>query len=281
MKNDNDTSSISFTAHYTGYVWYQHGLSHPAFMTKQGQTYYRILQPLEYMARQLVGSSVQTTLLQRHALIDRELEALITQYPDLQIVELACGLSPRGHRFCKKHKTISYLEADLPGMVAQKKALLTQLNALNDRHRITCCNILDKNTADSLENVISRECDTSRPLVIITEGLINYFSLNIISPVWQRIATLLKAYPVGTYITDVYPQVEDHRFSFIIKAANQFLRIASRSGFTLHFSNENAIQKHFQSLGFLNVSVFNPDNEKADMPKAKGGSIVRVIHARS
>jgi hypothetical protein len=29
---------ISFTAHYTGYIWYQMGISHPALATTKGKT---------------------------------------------------------------------------------------------------------------------------------------------------------------------------------------------------------------------------------------------------
>jgi O-methyltransferase involved in polyketide biosynthesis len=45
-------------------------------------------------------------------------------------------------------------------------------------------------------------------LVIITEGLVNYFELGTISAVWQRLAHLLNGYPLGVYLTDVYPEVE-------------------------------------------------------------------------
>ena len=96
MDNKKDTSSISFTAHYTGYVWYKNNLSHKAFATKQGFAFYQLLRPIEVLAKYFIGSDIKTTLLQRHQLIDRELSQLIGQHPDLQILELACGLSPRG-----------------------------------------------------------------------------------------------------------------------------------------------------------------------------------------
>ena len=44
MKDQQDTSSISFTAHYTGFVWYRFGLSHSAFATRQGCTYFQLLE---------------------------------------------------------------------------------------------------------------------------------------------------------------------------------------------------------------------------------------------
>lgn len=281
MQNTNDTSSISFTAHYTGYVWHHYGLSGARFVTSQGHTYYTLLRPFEFVARRLLGTDIQTTLLQRHYLIDRELELLIAQHPNLQIVELACGLSPRGHRFTQQHPSITYIETDLPGMAVRKQRLLSGLHSLNKRHRVITCNILNRDTSDSLESVIARECDTQRPLVIITEGLVNYFDLATISAVWQRLAHLLNGYPLGVYLTDVYPEVNGHRFAGLIKASNRLLKTASRSRFTLHFENDAAMQQHFLKQGFSQATVFHPDHEKTTAPAAREGAIVRVVRVQA
>ncbi|MGH8491724.1 MAG: class I SAM-dependent methyltransferase [Moraxellaceae bacterium] len=280
MKNKNDTSSISFTAHYTGYVWQRYGLSEPVFATAQGHSYYTLLRPFEFLARRIIGSDIKTTLLQRHFLIDRELEKRIAENPQTQILEIACGLSPRGHRFSRQHPGLVYVEADLPGMVARKRSVLAPLNSLSATHRLTVCNILEDGH-DSLEAVIAREFDSSKPLVIITEGLVNYFDLPTISGVWQRMAAVLKSFPQGLYLTDVYPEVEEHRFAGLIRAANQSLRLASRSRFSLHFRNSNDMKQHFAALGFASITVFNPDRENTGAPNAQGGAIVRVIAAAS
>jgi O-methyltransferase involved in polyketide biosynthesis len=76
--------------------------SRTAFATKQGFAFYQLLRPIEVLAKRFIGSDIKTTLLQRHQLIDRELTKLIQQHPDLQILELACGLSPRGWRINTK-----------------------------------------------------------------------------------------------------------------------------------------------------------------------------------
>ncbi|MDP2225980.1 MAG: class I SAM-dependent methyltransferase [Moraxellaceae bacterium] len=281
MKNKNDTSSISFTAHYTGYVWHHYGLSGREFVTAQGHAYYTLLRPFECAARQLLGTDIKTTLLQRHYLIDRELNTLIAAHPDLQVLELACGLSPRGHRFTRQHPGIRYIEADLPGMVARKQSLLAGLGSIDARHLVRECNILDQDTADSLEAVIAREFSTDKPLVVITEGLVNYFDLPVISGLWQRLAAALKHFPSGVYLTDIYPEVNGHRFAGLIRSANRSLRVASRSRFTLHFGSDAQMSAHFSQLGFSRVTVFNPDREDTGAPVARGGAIVRVIAATS
>ena len=279
MKDSNDTSSISFTAHYTGFVWYRHGLSEPAFATAQGRIYYALLRPFECLSRRILGTDIKTTLLQRHHLIDRELERLVAGHPDLQVLELACGLSPRGHRFTHRHAGITYVEADLPGMVARKRGLLAALPACGERHRVVTCNILDAGGGDSMEAVIAREFSAARPLLVITEGLVNYFELPVISGVWTRVATVLRGFSPGVYITDVYPEVNGHRFAGLIRSANKSLRVASRSRFTLHFDSDVAMRDHFARLGFGTVSVLDPDREPGPTPVARGGAIVRVVVA--
>lgn len=282
MKSATDTSSISFTAHYTGYVWYRNQLSEPAFVTPQGQLFFLLLRPFEFLARKIIGTDIKTTLLQRHHLIDRELETLIASHPHLQVLEIACGLSPRGHRFTRQFPHITYVEADLPGMARRKQHLLSKLYSLSDRHRIVTCNILDAGD-DSLESVLHREFDPNRPLVVITEGLVNYFPLRIIGGFWERLGAQLQHFSAGFYLTDIYPRVDKHHFSSLIRSANDTLRILSRSRFCLHFRSDQEMASHFVKSGFAESRVFNPDQDiqDRDIPRARGGSIVRVVKAIS
>src|SRR5690606_24628369 len=101
-KDRTDTSSISLTAHYTGHVWYRNGLSADAFSTTQGALYYGLLAPFEALGNRLVGTNVRESLLQRHFLIDHLIEEAITREGITQVLEIACGLSPRGWRFTNR-----------------------------------------------------------------------------------------------------------------------------------------------------------------------------------
>ncbi len=276
MDNKKDTSSISFTAHYTGYVWYKNNLSHKAFATKQGFAFYQLLRPIEVLAKYFIGSDIKTTLLQRHQLIDRELSQLIGQHPDLQILELACGLSPRGWRINQEYPNNLYIEADLQGMAQRKQQLLTELDAINAKHKVSVCNILVEDTPDSLEALLEREFDKNKPLVVITEGLINYFQLPQISEFWTRLNTALTQFSTGFYLTDVYPKVTQHRFYHWIELANKSLKVSSKSSFMMHFMTNEEAATHLKGCGFGQVNVFNPDEE---LPNAKtqGGALVWVM----
>lgn len=277
--NNKDSSSISFTAHYTGYVWYKNRLSNNVFATKQGYAYYQLLRPIEQLAKRVIGSDIKTTLLQRHQLIDRELVSLIQQHPDLQILELACGLSPRGWRIHKKYPYIHYVEADLTGMAQQKHALLQKVDSLDSKHKVSICNILTENSPDSLESLLLREFDQSKPVLVITEGLVNYFTLAEIGTFWIRMAKTLHKFSAGFYLTDVYPKVTQHRFYHWIEFANKTLKLSSRSSFSMHFEHQQEAKEFFHVCGFPQMTIYNPDEELSDKPKTKGGALVWVIRA--
>src|SRR5262245_26104268 len=92
------SESISPTAHYTGYVWVANGLSHPAFATNEGRLLYHALRPANLAARAVGGPSLEGLLVARHRVIDHLLEAAIRSEKVGQVLEIACGLSPRGWR---------------------------------------------------------------------------------------------------------------------------------------------------------------------------------------
>ena len=77
--------------HYTGYIWYSMGISHPVFATRKGKLLAKLVHPLESWAEKHVGGSMRTTLKQRHQMIDDHLSTLIQQHPNLQVLEIASG----------------------------------------------------------------------------------------------------------------------------------------------------------------------------------------------
>ncbi len=281
-KDKTDTSSISFTAHYTGYIWYHNGLSAPPFRTRQGELYFALLWPFEAIGRQLVGGNIKDFLLQRHFLIDHLIEEAITRDGVTQILEIACGLSPRGWRFTERFPQLKYVEADLPDMARRKKELLHEANALSERHKVVTCNILVEGP-ESLENVIAREFDTTKPLLVVTEGLVNYFNLETISDFWGRLHSALEKFPAGIYLMDNYPLLNRHPFRLLLKVLGDTLGAASRSNVSFHFSSDEEMEAHFHALGFRQATAHNPRDYygQLEIPETRGDSFVRILAARS
>src|SRR5688572_6858855 len=73
-----DSSRISPTAHFTGYVWYRHGLGDPALQTRAGKLLVTAFSPIDRAVRWAGGPNLEDVLLSRHRLIDDLLERAIS-----------------------------------------------------------------------------------------------------------------------------------------------------------------------------------------------------------
>lgn len=277
-----DTSSISFTALYTGHVWTANGLSAPSFHTRMGSFYYHALAPFEYIGGKLAGGNIRTFLLQRHHLIDHLVSRAIEEEGVTQVLEIACGLSPRGCRFTEKYPQLKYVEADLPDMADRKQRLLAQAAALSPQHLAVPLNVFSTEGSDSLENVIAECFDADKPLLVITEGLVNYFDLDTINGFWERLRGCLAKQAGGIYLTDNYPLLHDHPFHRTMKVLRGLLGTVSRSQVSFHFGSDVEAKQHFENCGFAPVTVHNPKDYYATlpMPQSRGNPFVRVIEAR-
>lgn len=242
---------ISFTAHYTGYIWYQMGISHPALATKKGKTLAALVHPIESWAEKYVGGSMRTTLKQRHSMLDSHLKKLIEQHPDLQVLEIACGLSPRGWWFRQHYPEISYRELDLPDMAATKQAALQQIESHSDA--VLSLDLFTEAFASAFEIF-----DPKRPLVVISEGLINYFEKPLLQQLIQAIAHYGQDFQTLHYLTDIYPEPTQNKLATIIWNSSRLLKWMSRSAFSFHFKTPAEVEHFFQEAGFHQVEVLQP-----------------------
>lgn len=242
---------ISFTAHYTGYIWYSMGISHPVFATRKGKFLARLVHPLESWAEKNVGGSMRSTLKQRHAMIDQHLDQLIAQHPQLQVLEIACGLSPRGWNFRTKHPEIDYRELDLPDMAKIKTQALKQI----DPH---APEVLTGDIFTQDFERIFQSFDPERPLVVISEGLINYFDQALLNKLLQGITEYGASFQELHYLTDIYPEPVKNRLARFIWASSKLLKVMSRSAFTFHFQSPAELQQFFSHTGFEEVDVVQP-----------------------
>lgn len=282
-RDKTDTSSISFTAHYTGHVWYRNGLSGEPFRTGRGAFLYGAASPLELLGEKLLGTNVRISLLQRHLLMDQLIAQAITKDGITQVLEIACGLSPRGWRFTTRFPHVKYVEADLPAMARDKAALLAANGSLGERHKVVTCNILAQG-GESLESVVAREFDPGKPLLIVTEGLVNYFDLDTISAFWRRVRNVLATFPAGIYLTDNYPLLEGHPLRKLMKVLAGSLGFLSRSNANFHFGSDAEMEAHFRGLGFAETRTHDPRDwygRIEGMPETRTSTLVRALEARA
>lgn len=242
---------ISFTAHYTGYIWYQMGISHPALATAKGKTLAALVHPIESWAEKYVGGSMRTTLKQRHTMLDHDLQELIQQYPDIQVLEIACGLSPRGWWFRQHYPNITYRELDLPDMAATKQAALQQIEGEVDD--VLSVDLFTETFASAFEVF-----DPKRPLVIISEGLINYFEKPLLQQLIKSIVTYGQDFKELHYLTDLYPEPTQNKLATIIWNSSRLLKWMSRSAFSFHFKTPAEVESFFYEAGFKQVMIQQP-----------------------
>lgn len=282
MTSAPDTSSISFTALYTGQVWQRNGLSAPEFDSRQGKLLYHLLAPFEFIGGKLTGGNVRTFLLQRHYIIDHLLERAIREEGMTQVLEIACGLSPRGYRFHLEHPDVHYVECDLPDMTARKRHLLNKLGSLDQHHQVDCINIFSEGE-DGLDAVIRKHFDTSKPLVVITEGLVNYFPLSEVDGFWQKLSGALRHFPSALYLTDNYPLETSHPLYGTMSVLKGLLGAVSRSQANFHFGSDKEAVEHVSAQGFRAVVVHDPRDYylRLPIPRNRGVPLVRVIEART
>lgn len=268
---------ISFTAHYTGYIWYQMGISHEALATTKGKSLAYLVHPIESWAEKYVGGSMRTTLKQRHTMLDHHLEQLIQESPDLQVLEIACGLSPRGWWFRQHYPSITYRELDLPDMAQTKQNALQQIE--KNAPEILSVDLFTEAFAQAFEVF-----DPNRPLVVISEGLINYFDKGLLKHLIQSIGHYGATFKKFHYLTDLYPEPIKNKLASIIWNSSKLLKLMSRSSFSFHFKSPQEVKDFFKDTEFEQITIEQPQiffgQVSQDNHEEHLGDLVWIIHAQ-
>lgn len=201
MAGSEGSGTISPTAHYTGETWVRNGLSHPQLATWQGRMLHLGFALPLAASKAVGGPTLDGLLLARHRIIDAILDDLIRGGVS-QVVEVACGMSPRGWRFTERFEQLTYVEADLPGMAQRKREALARMESLTDRHRVVDLDVLQESGTGSLEALVET-LDPAAGLVVISEGLLTYLDDDTVNALWARLATALGRFDKGAYLSDL------------------------------------------------------------------------------
>ncbi len=247
-----DTSRISPTAHYTGTIWARAGLSHPALSGALSPTLFYLARPVLWAARPLLGGlSLDGALLKRHQVVEARLEAAIAERGVRQVVEIAAGLSARGLRVSARHD-LPYIEGDLPGMAARKRAALDGVRG--PRHHVVSLNALLDQGPESLVEATAGLLDPTQPVAVITEGLLLYLPRAQVEALWARIARFLGGFPSGVYLTDLISKDALTRFP-LVGAFFGMLSVVARGKVAAHYGSPDEAAAVLRAAGFGAVEV--------------------------
>ncbi|AOY87215.1 methyltransferase [Marinobacter salinus] len=276
-----DSSGISFTALYTGAVWHRYGLSDDILATRQGRWLYHLMTPFEAASKVAIGGNIRTFLLQRHLIIDHLIDKAINEQGITQVLEIACGMSPRGIRLRARHPLIQMVEADLPNMAGRKAMRLLAAGRLGEHHQVTPIDILADHGEYQVETVIDRVFDNTNPVIIITEGLTSYFTLDVISNFWRRLSAVMAKRPGSVYLSESYYRPKQPLLKGTLNTLGHVLGAVTRSQVSFHFLTDEEARAHFLSCGFTSATVHDPRSwyGKLPIPESRGEPMVRVIEA--
>jgi O-methyltransferase involved in polyketide biosynthesis len=269
---------ISPTAHYTGYVWFKHGQSHEAFATRTGRWMYQALRGPNLLAQRIHQPTLEGMLLARHRVIDLRLSQAIDAGEIDQIVEVAAGLSPRGWRFRTRYgDRITYVEADLPGMLENKRRILAELGGETPHHRTVSVDALAESGPTSI-GAICASLDPGRGTAIITEGLINYFDTPTMLGMWRRFAEALRRFPRGLYLSDLILK-DGNRGPFVV-GFQWLLSAFVRGRVHMHFGSPEQAEAALAGVGFTGV-LLDPRELAFELPglELEGAGRVRIVEA--
>jgi O-methyltransferase involved in polyketide biosynthesis len=267
--------TISPTAHYTGYVWLAHGQSHEAFATPLGRVMYRALRGPNVAASALGWPTLEGMLIARHRLIDQRLDRAIRAGEIGQVVEVACGLSPRGWRFREKYgDQLTYVEADLPAMLENKRRILARLGGETPHHRTAEINALTDDGPHSID-AICATLDPTKGTAIITEGLVNYFDATTVEAIWRRFSRALARFPHGLYLSDII--LRDGNQNPLVTTFSWLLAAFVRGKVHMHYATESEALSALTRSN-LHATLLDPRDHLSDLDRA-GASKVRIIEA--
>ena len=269
---------IGPTAHYTGHVWARNGLSHPELQTAEGRIMFDSLQPAMIASRALGGATLEAYLLARHRAIDALLGSAIESGEVSQVIEVACGLSPRGWRFAQRYgEQIVYVEADLPEMAARKRLALERIGSLSDHHRVREVDALRDDDGPGTLAQVAAELDRGQGLAIVTEGLLGYLPTDAVHGVWRRFARAIGHFAGGRYISEV------HLGGTMTRQVRLFRLMLSafvRGRVYLHFSDARDAEAALTAAGFGSAAVRPAlDVIGAREDQERGGRLANILEA--
>ncbi|HEX6666388.1 MAG TPA: class I SAM-dependent methyltransferase [Solirubrobacterales bacterium] len=274
------SAGVSPTAHYTGHTWVRNGLSHPQLATWQGRVLHGGFALPLAASRTLGGPTLDGLLLARHRIIDSILDDLI-RGGITQVVEVACGMSPRGWRFTERFgERLTYIETDLPGMAERKRDALARMGSLTVHHRVVDVDVLQEGGPGSLAALVET-LDPAEGLAIITEGLLMYLDDDTVDALWARIATELGRFDKGAYLSDLRFARPDRGLSE--RTFDAILGAFVRGKVHPYRGDEAEAEAALRSAGFEQARLHRGDEHPAaaDLRSDPGAGVICIVEAGS
>jgi hypothetical protein len=197
-----------------------------------------------------------------------------------QVLEVACGMSPRGWRFSERYgDRLTYIEADLPGMAQRKREALARMHSLSDRHRVIDLDVLRDGGPNSLGALVET-LDPDKGLAIVTEGLLVYLDDETVDALWARIARALRSFNQGAYLADL--RFAGDGLALPDRAFGLLLGAFVRGKIHAYRGDETSAKAELRSAGFDQARLHRGNRHPAAGAARNdpGASLISIIEAR-
>jgi len=204
----------------------------------------------------LAGKSAESITTQFIPLYEARYKAtaqVIAQRSITQVLEIAAGLSPRGLAMTENPNVV-YVATDLPQILEEEKAIteaiLAKLNIHRPHLHFRIVNALDRKSLLEVATLFQ----SSKPIAIITEGLLPYFSREEKETLAGNIHDLLKKYN-GIWITSDVPTKQSwgkisQRDQGMRRRIRDISRATERNIENNVFADEKDMRQFFTKVGF-------------------------------
>lgn len=182
----------------------------------------------------------------------KSIAELIRQSGARQVLELASGFSLRGLSMTSDPNLV-YVESDLKELNSEKRELVRSIRAkfnLPDlgNHHLADANALSLSDLEGLIDCFS----TDEKLIVVTEGLLMYLSVEERALVAENVYSLLKRFGGGAWITPDFTtrSLADNVPDAVKRFRSAILGTTERQLFEAAFEDDTEMERFFSSVGF-------------------------------
>ena len=276
-----DSLRISPTANITAHAWDLLGISNAKYFVNPNFKF--ILNLIRSIGFPYLinkkNDYIYFMLEPRHRAIDY---FMLTKFSYRQIVELACGYSPRGMTFAENPEFV-YIESDLSDMLKSKKAKVEEVykskNVKRNNHKFVQADVFNDSLSEKFQGLLSKNEKT----VVITEGLTIYYDMEHLKTIFSNIAKLLKDNGGGVYITDIYHEEDLKKNVLNNKIMNYAIKFLGTE-FKSDIDNSEEGESFLRECGFDYVESINPLHFskqlglKTKIPPENGVATIYLAH---
>lgn len=189
---------VSPTAYATAGAWAHYGFPNAELFADYRSRAFFL--PLHYGARVLRPLAPATGCFPRYLYWrHRWFDAYLEQAAPRLAIEIGAGLSARGISYAGAHEACNYVDYDLPGMVATKRARLAKMQ-LPANYALRAGDVLAPGLGSELT------APGADGVAVLSEGLVDYFDIDAKTRAWTHIAQMLERLGGGRYLFEIYPR---------------------------------------------------------------------------